>query len=153
VAAIREGELQISAGAMTIRAAASDVEVVSAAEARRHERGREGGRKPSRREPAVQEAAAGPSNEDALQDAIRMSSNTLDLRGARVAEGLARLEEFLDESMLANRDTIFVLHGHGTGAMRSAVRRALSSSKYVAASAPASEEQGGDALTVARLRD
>jgi DNA mismatch repair protein MutS2 len=46
-----------------------------------------------------------------------------------------------------------VLHGHGTGAMKDAVRRALAGSPYVTDSAPAPEDQGGDALTVSRLRD
>jgi DNA mismatch repair protein MutS2 len=45
-----------------------------------------------------------------------------------------------------------VLHGHGTGAMKDAIRKVLARSPYVADSAPAPEDQGGDALTVSRLR-
>ena len=89
---------------------------------------------------------------DWLDNAFRMPANTLDLRGVRVDEGIERLRSFLDESMLASREIVFVLHGHGSGAMKSAVRRALSESPYVSASAPAPEDQGGDALTVSRLR-
>ena len=66
---------------------------------------------------------------------------------------MERLDAFLDESMLEGRDIVFVLHGHGTGAMKDAIRRALASSPYVAESAPAPDDQGGDALTVSRLRD
>jgi len=47
---------------------------------------------------------------------------------------------------------VFVLHGHGTGAMKSAIRKTLAKSPYVSASSPAPEDQGGDALTVSKLR-
>ena len=162
VVAIRNDELEVAAGSLTIRAVPADVEVVSGAEARRdaRARGRGGsaGRDRERARPAPQwlgQARGGApavADADAMENAIRIAGNTLDLRGMRVEDGLARLEAFLDESMLASRDTIFVLHGHGTGALRSAVRRALSTSKYVCEHAPASEDQGGDAFTVARLR-
>lgn len=82
-----------------------------------------------------------------------MDGNTLDLRGARVAEGLEELERFLDEAVLRGDDCVFVLHGHGTGALKAAIRKALSDSRYVEASAPAAPEQGGDAFTVAVLRE
>jgi DNA mismatch repair protein MutS2 len=81
-----------------------------------------------------------------------MPANTLDLRGVRVEEGLSRLATFLDDAMLGNQDAVFVLHGHGTGAMRTAIRKALAASPYVAVSGPAAPEQGGEAFTVAILR-
>jgi DNA mismatch repair protein MutS2 len=42
-------------------------------------------------------------------------------------------------------------HGHGTNAVKQAVREALRDSPYVRSHAPAEDEQGGDAFTVARL--
>ena len=54
--------------------------------------------------------------------------------------------------MLGNRDIVFVLHGHGTGAMKTAIRRTLADSPWVSDSAPAPEDQGGDGLTACRLR-
>jgi DNA mismatch repair protein MutS2 len=53
---------------------------------------------------------------------------------------------------MTGHDVVFVLHGHGTGAMKQAVRRALPQSSYVGKVAPANEDQGGDAFTVAELR-
>ncbi|HYB98876.1 MAG TPA: Smr/MutS family protein [Candidatus Limnocylindrales bacterium] len=154
VLAVRDGEVEVSAGSLTIRARPADVEVVSGAEARRHVRAHRSRLASRSTADADRDALAQKTMQDdrALEDALRMASNTLDLRGARVEEGLERLERFLDESMLAGRDAVFVLHGHGTGALKAAVRRALSASKYVEASGAASEEQGGDAFTVARLR-
>jgi DNA mismatch repair protein MutS2 len=52
-------------------------------------------------------------------------SNTLDLRGTRVDEALARLDAFLDVMMGEGETVGFVLHGHGTGAMKEAAREHL----------------------------
>jgi DNA mismatch repair protein MutS2 len=127
----------------------SEVEVVSAGSTRDRSSAL-----PTKHAPAKHEPKPHPASHprDWLDSALRMPANTLDLRGVRVEEGIERLQEFLDESMLASREVVFVLHGHGSGAMKSAVRRALSESPYVSASAPAPEDQGGDALTVSRLR-
>lgn len=86
-----------------------------------------------------------------LEDALRYPGNTLDLRGQRVEEGLEAVEVFLDRALMDGRDLVFVLHGHGTGAMKQAVRRWLKSSQRVDAWAPANADQGGDAYTVARV--
>src|SRR5205085_11910874 len=56
---------------------------------------------------------------------LRLPDNTLDLRGERVDDAIARLDKFLDEALQHGWDGCFVLHGHGTGALRSAVREHL----------------------------
>ena len=83
---------------------------------------------------------------------IRSSHNTCDLRGARVEEAFATLEQYFDQQILRGRKRIFVLHGHGTGALRSGVRGWLSSSNYVASWRPANADEGGDAFTVVDLK-
>jgi DNA mismatch repair protein MutS2 len=45
----------------------------------------------------------------------------------------------------------FVLHGHGTGALRTAVRQHLKSSAWVAFVEAADKDQGGDAFTMFRV--
>jgi DNA mismatch repair protein MutS2 len=84
--------------------------------------------------------------------AIRTERSTLDLRGQRVDEALARVDRFLDESSLDGRDFVFVLHGVGTGALLTAVRTHLRASPYVAEQAPGNRQQGGDGITVVRMR-
>ena len=59
-------------------------------------------------------------------------SNTLDLRGTRVEEALDQLEAYLDKASLANLSPVYIIHGHGTGALKSAVREFVSTSPYVA---------------------
>jgi DNA mismatch repair protein MutS2 len=46
----------------------------------------------------------------------------------------------------------FVLHGHGTGALKISVREHLRASTYVEHSRPAESDEGGDAFTVFWLR-
>jgi DNA mismatch repair protein MutS2 len=135
-------EVEVRAGAMTVRAKPDEVERVAPGDV---------GRDPWGIHRPTRSAATSPSG-PAVEEAVRTPGNTVDLRGERVEEGLAKLERFLDEAMLRNVDAVFVLHGHGTGAMKDAVRRALAASPYVSRSGPASPEQGGDAFTVAVLR-
>ncbi|MCB9695183.1 MAG: Smr/MutS family protein [Alphaproteobacteria bacterium] len=86
-----------------------------------------------------------------FDDALRMPGNTLDLRGKRVDEGQDEAERFFDRAVRSGQDTVFLLHGHGTGALKDGLRGWLRSSAYVSDWAAASEEQGGDAFTVVRL--
>ena len=79
-------------------------------------------------------------------------SNTLDLRGKRVEEALDELEGYLDEASLANLSPVYVIHGHGTGALKSAVREFVSTSPYVAKSRVGEEAEGGDGVCVIEIK-
>ncbi|PWU00332.1 MAG: hypothetical protein C5B53_04185, partial [Candidatus Melainabacteria bacterium] len=52
----------------------------------------------------------------------RTDGNTLDLRGLRVDEALAKLTAFLNQAIMSGISPLLVIHGHGTGALKSAVR-------------------------------
>lgn len=78
----------------------------------------------------------------------RDMSNTLDIRGYRVEEALDSLEFFLDKASLVNLTPVFVIHGHGTGALKSAVQSFLSSSPYVAKYRFGEPAEGGDGVSV-----
>jgi DNA mismatch repair protein MutS2 len=75
----------------------------------------------------------------------------LDLRGMRVEEALPVLERRLDAAFLAGMPYIRVIHGKGTGALREAVREALSRSPYVASARPGKPGEGGNGVTVVDL--
>jgi DNA mismatch repair protein MutS2 len=142
VVSVGERELEVRAGLLTMRVRLDEVEALGATSP-------EPGRSPARRAPAREPAVSLPER---LAAAVRSDANTLDLRGERVEDALARLTVFLDTSMLRSLETVFVLHGHGTGALKAAIRDELKRSPYVAASAAAEHAQGGDALTVVLLR-
>ena len=79
-------------------------------------------------------------------------SDTLDLRGLKVEDGLDKLELFLDKASLANLTPVTIIHGHGTGAMKSAVREFLKVSPYVKDFAPGEQTSGGDGVSVVNLK-
>ena len=79
-------------------------------------------------------------------------SNKLDLRGKRVEEALDELEGYLDEASLANLTPVYIIHGHGTGALKSAVRSFISSSPYVAKYRVGEEAEGGDGVSVVDIK-
>jgi DNA mismatch repair protein MutS2 len=76
---------------------------------------------------------------------------TLDLRGMRVDEAIHALEEELDRRLREGAEEVHVLHGHGSGALKSAIREHLARSPYVRRSRPGESHEGGDAITVAEL--
>jgi len=83
--------------------------------------------------------------------ALAGDAGRCDLRGLRVDEAEDRLLEALDRATRADRETLTVVHGVGSGALRDAVRRFLSTSPYVADYAAGAQSQGGDGVTIATL--
>lgn len=79
-------------------------------------------------------------------------STRLDLRGYRVEDALDSLELYLDEVSLASLQEVIVIHGHGTGALKQAVREYLSESPYVASFRPGNDSEGGDGVCVVKIR-
>lgn len=76
----------------------------------------------------------------------------LKLLGRRVEPALAELDRALDRALLASRDEIRIVHGHGTGALRDAVREHLRDHPAVASFRPGEPDEGGDGATVVTLR-
>ena len=75
----------------------------------------------------------------------------LDLRGARVEDGLDRLETYLNNAYMARLPWVRIIHGKGTGAMRDAVRNILRHHPLVRDSRTGDQGEGGDGVTVVRL--
>lgn len=75
----------------------------------------------------------------------------LDLRGARAEEALQVLDRYLNDAAVAGVDRLRIVHGKGTGALRTAVREVLSRHPLVRAHEPAGAAEGGDGATIVRL--
>jgi DNA mismatch repair protein MutS2 len=80
------------------------------------------------------------------------ASNSLDLRGMRADEAIERLELTLDAMYHAEEPGLYVIHGHGTGALKRAVRQQLPSLRYVGQFRPGEHGEGGDGVTVVMLK-
>jgi DNA mismatch repair protein MutS2 len=81
------------------------------------------------------------------------AEKTIDLRGQTVEEAISNLEIELDQSASHKEDRIKIIHGHGTEALKKAVRTYLSRSVYVKKWKAGTNEQGGDGITWAELSD
>jgi DNA mismatch repair protein MutS2 len=90
--------------------------------------------------------------EEARPDAPRATERRLDVRGLRVEELLREVDRFLDRAYSTGEAECLILHGHGTGALKAALRDHLGASPYVAAFRGGDRHEGGDAVTVVQLR-
>ena len=78
--------------------------------------------------------------------------NELNLRGARVEEALEQVRDFVLEAHSLKVESVRLLHGKGTGALRDAVRNYLRGEKLVERYEDAVPYEGGHGVTVAYLR-
>jgi DNA mismatch repair protein MutS2 len=83
---------------------------------------------------------------------VRTDANSLDIRGKRVDEALSELDKFLDDALRAEEPVLMIIHGHGTGALRAAVREHLQEQGFVERFEPAPPQEGGDGVTVVWLK-
>jgi DNA mismatch repair protein MutS2 len=141
---LADGQLRVAAGAMKLVVSANEVRRAAAPpeEAPRDRKSRTGERAAS-----PSDAASGPSNE--LPLATR--DNSVDVRGMRADDAVALATTFLDRSLNDGRRVAFVVHGHGTGALREAIRSELKASPYVARFRAGDTAEGGDGVTVVWL--
>ncbi|MBQ2968718.1 MAG: endonuclease MutS2 [Clostridia bacterium] len=58
-------------------------------------------------------------------------SPELDIRGKFAEEGVAEMERFIDDAVVANLKTVTIVHGKGTGALRQAIHDALKCNRRV----------------------
>ncbi|MCP5041409.1 MAG: hypothetical protein GY944_10320 [bacterium] len=75
-----------------------------------------------------------------------------DLRGRRVDEAIDELERTLDRGLRDGDEILQVIHGMGTGALRSAVREYLHASPHVLSHRAGERGEGGEGVTIAALR-
>ena len=78
---------------------------------------------------------------------INMSPK-IDLRGYRIDEALSELDVFLDKASMVGLTPIEIIHGHGTGQLRVAIRDFLSDSPYVAKYRQGEDNEGGNGVTI-----
>jgi DNA mismatch repair protein MutS2 len=101
-------------------------------------------------------AAVLPSKRDNVTVTSRVSeqptTGEINVIGLTVEQASELVDKFLDESVLASRTRIRIIHGHGTGALRRGLAEFLRTHPSVAQAAFETEEHGGKAITVVELR-
>ena len=91
------------------------------------------------------------SDGDVQQGSTTSGFASIDLRGQTAEESLEQLTAQLDQALLHNSRSVRIIHGHGTGKLKTAVRQFLAQSAYVGAFRPGTREEGGDGVTVVEL--
>ncbi|MGZ6078709.1 MAG: endonuclease MutS2 [Myxococcaceae bacterium] len=89
---------------------------------------------------------------DAAPRALEAPPLRVDVRGLRADEAVREVESFLDQAFRNGDPGVLVLHGHGTGALKQAIRDYLEESPYVRMYRPGESHEGGDGVTVVGLR-
>ena len=129
----KDGTLQLQAGILKITAKQDEVRVVEGETQSQKE-----ARRIVQRAQHTLRAAAAPSE--------------IDLRGIMTDEAIAVLDRFLDTAMMGKLESVTIIHGKGTGAVRKAVREHLKRSRYIKSFRPGRYGEGEDGVTVAELR-
>jgi DNA mismatch repair protein MutS2 len=125
----REGRVMVQAGSFRMQAGVDEVRVLE----------RHGGRET----PEVSWDYTASSEKKRLE---------LDIRGMRLDDALREVTEFLDRAVLHNLDTVYIIHGLGTGALREGVWHILKDFPHADGFEYAHPDQGGYGCTVVTLK-
>ncbi|WP_128657802.1 endonuclease MutS2 [Paenibacillus sp. 598K] len=124
-------EATVQLGIMKMKVALDDLELVH--------------RKPAQTKQPQQAASLKRTRDDQVR-------SELDLRGANLDEALIEVDRFLDEAFLSNMGQIYIIHGKGTGVLRSGISDYLRKHRHVKAYRLGNYGEGGNGVTVAELK-
>jgi DNA mismatch repair protein MutS2 len=135
VTALGEEEAEVQIGVLRVRARLGELAVV-------------GGGDQSDDQPAL----TPQESRQTLMKRPESPGVELDLRGQRADDALDTLDSYLERAYLAGLPWVRIIHGKGTGKLRQVVREALSQHPHVQSFEPGKRGEGGDGVTVAKLR-
>ena len=127
----KDGTLQLQAGILKLTATQEEVRVTE-----------------SETETSVKKVVASATHRLRAMGA----SPEVDLRGMTAAEALLELDRFLDNAVMGRLQEVRIIHGKGTGVVRSAVRDHLKRSAYIRTFRPGRFGEGEDGVTIAELK-
>ena len=90
---------------------------------------------------------------EALAISDEAAAREINLLGVTVDEAVDRVDKFLDDAFIAQLPQVRIVHGFGTGALRSAITTLLRDHPHVASFEFAPQSQGGRGVTIATMRD
>ena len=111
-----QDKIEIQAGFVKLKASVKDLHLIKKnIHAKKKEKPRP---KPLKENPREAKMTQAPLN-------IKTSTNSIDLRGMEVEQALNKTWKFIDAAVLRGEEVIILIHGHGTNALKSAIRKAL----------------------------
>jgi DNA mismatch repair protein MutS2 len=131
-----EGKLTIRFGLMKMTVSLADIESLD-------------GKKPELPQKQQKASASTPKKAASEAPTVRTESNTLDIRGYRVAQAESQLENAIRSQ---TSGALWVIHGKGTGKLRQGVQEFLKQHPQVERYETAPQNEGGSGVTVAYLK-
>ncbi len=139
---LEDGRAEVLVRGKRIRARPEELAPAGAAKALKKERRAE------RETPSLRpEALRG--REGDLEEPVAREINLI---GQRVEPALEQLDAYLDQALLSSRKEVRVIHGHGSGRLRDAVRQHLRAHRGVAEIRSGAPNEGGNGATVVTFR-
>jgi len=135
VTALGESDAEVQIGTLRVRARLSDLVRKSSSEAA----SKVEGQKSSDLRPSTVDSRKSPGME-------------VDLRGLMAEDALDKMERYLEQAFLSGLPFVRIIHGKGTGRLRQAVREALRGHEYVGAFEEGGSTEGGEGVTVAKMK-
>lgn len=132
IAINKDGTYQLQAGIMKMNAKADEIYLLE------HDN-------------PYQEKKTRPAHSGREMKMAAMASE-IDLRGMDSIEALGVLDRYLDEAMRSNLQSVRIIHGKGTGTLRSAVQQSLKKNKFVKTFRLGVYGEGEDGVTIAEFK-
>jgi DNA mismatch repair protein MutS2 len=80
-------------------------------------------------------------------------TNELRLRRLTLDEALPKLDQYLHDAFVSGMLQVRIIHGKGTGTMRTTVRRELKKHPLVKSFRPGEYGEGGEGVTIVEMAD
>ncbi|WP_338671413.1 endonuclease MutS2 [Listeria seeligeri] len=80
------------------------------------------------------------------------AKSELDLRGERYEDALQKVDKYLDEALLAGYPQVAIIHGKGTGALRTGVTEYLKNHRMVKSIRFGAAAEGGNGVTIVEFK-
>ena len=130
---VSDGEAEVVVGSMRLHQDLSDLQAVTT---------KGGGPK----------AGSKGSGKELDELASRDVAKELNLIGKTTLDAEVEVDRFLDESYMARLDSVRIIHGFGTGALKNAVHQMLKGHPHVESFGFAPQNEGGNGATIVELK-
>ena len=129
-----KGNLMINIGALKVKARLQDLMLIN--------EGKD--RKP--------QAKSSSKYGSLLRSKSSSVSASINVMGKNLEDALADVEKYLDDVYMAGLDMVSIIHGRGGGILKDGIRQMLKKKKYVDSYGAASYNDGGEGVTLVRMK-